>query len=37
VDGNIKFKLDLFNKYNKEKKADTALSYKATGMRDSIP
>ncbi|WP_143774342.1 YhdP family protein [Niastella vici] len=30
-DGNIKFKLDLFKWYNKEKKADTVLNYKVTG------
>jgi uncharacterized protein involved in outer membrane biogenesis len=29
-DGNIKFKLDLFKKYNKEKKADSILNYKVT-------
>jgi hypothetical protein len=30
ADGNIKFKLDLFNRYDKDKKADSVLSYKVT-------
>lgn len=31
ADGNIKFTLDLFKKYDKDKKADSALSYQTTG------
>ena len=30
-DGNIKFKLDLFNRYDKKKKADSVLNYNVTG------
>jgi hypothetical protein len=31
ADGNIKFKLDLFKKYDKDKKADSVLNYKVSG------
>jgi hypothetical protein len=36
-DGNIKFKLDLFNKYNKEKKADTAYKEDSISKKGSLP